>query len=116
MLKFLLNVGVGQKVFEFLQAEGFDASSIIALDATMPDNDILEIANREERMVVTMDKDFGELVYRNKLAHFGVFLLRLEDATGDEKVAVIRQILEGYADLMPGKFCVYKNGRLRIRG
>jgi len=116
VLKFLLDVGVGQKVFEFLQAEGFDATSIIALDATMPDNDILAIANREKRMVVTIDKDFGELVYRNNLAHFGVLLLRLEDATGEEKVAVVSQILKDFASQIPGKFCVYKSGRLRLRG
>ena len=45
-------------------------------------------------MVITMDKDFGELVYNSGLPHAGVLLLRLEEAASDEKVKVIEKILE----------------------
>ena len=56
----------------------------------MSEDDILAWAVREQRLVVTMDKDFGEMVYRSGRAHAGVLLLRLDDATGDEKVRVLR--------------------------
>ena len=39
----------------------------------------------------------------------------LEDATGDEKVAVVQFILDNFEAHIESKFCVYKNGRLRIR-
>ena len=81
----------------------------------MPDSDILSIAKNEERMVITMDKDFGELVYHSRQAHKGVLLLRLEDATGEEKVVVMAYIMDNFKDILQGKFCVFKNGRLRIR-
>lgn len=115
MLKFVLDVGVGNKTLGYLRAQGFDVISIIDLDPSMSDTNILSIASQDARMVVTMDKDFGELVYRIGKGHKGVLLLRLEDATGDEKVEVIRNILENFADQIEGKFCVFQNGRLRIR-
>src|ERR1700687_1117117 len=50
------------------------------VDPRMSDKDILDWAVREQRLVLTQDKDFGELVYLSGQAHAGVLLLRLEDA------------------------------------
>ena len=80
--KFLFNVGVGRIAESWLEAAGFDVSSVRSLDPAMADADILAIAVAENRLVVTMDKDFGELVYRSKKSHAGVLLLRMEDADG----------------------------------
>jgi predicted nuclease of predicted toxin-antitoxin system len=66
-------------------------------------------------MVITMDKDFGELVYHSAMKHCGVLLLRLEDATGLVKLEVVRDILESYSDQIKNHFCVYQNNRFRIR-
>ena len=115
MLKFVLDVGVGNKVWQYLINEGYDATLITTLDPSMPDSDILSIAETEGRMVITMDKDFGDLVYHSGKAHKGILLLRLEDATGDEKVVVMKFIIDNFKNQLLGKFCVFKNGRLRIR-
>lgn len=115
MLKFILDVGVGNKVFDFLSEQGYDTLSVSTLDHSMSDVDILSIAEQDERMVITMDKDFGELVYRSGKNHRGVLLLRLEGATGQEKVVIVRQILESFADQIEDSFCVFQNGQLRIR-
>jgi predicted nuclease of predicted toxin-antitoxin system len=56
------------------------------IDARMEDEEIIRTAVTENRMVITMDKDFGELVYHSSMEHSGVLLLRLEDATGTEKL------------------------------
>jgi len=66
-------------------------------------------------MVVTMDKDFGKLVYRSRQPHTGVLLLRLEAARSDEKVAVVEEIFRKYEKQLLGSFAVYQSGRLRIR-
>jgi predicted nuclease of predicted toxin-antitoxin system len=115
MLKFVLDVGVGNKVWQYLTNEGYDAKLITLIDPNMADSDILAIAENEERMVITIDKDFGELVYHSSKAHKGVLLLRLEDANGDEKVEAMKFIIENFKDKIVGKFCVFKSGRLRIR-
>ena len=115
MLKFILDVGVGSRVWQYLTANGYDAKFITAINPSMSDSDILFIAESESRMVITMDKDFGELVYHSGKAHKGVLLLRLEDAMGEEKAAVMQFILDNFKHEIEGKFCVFKNGRLRIR-
>lgn len=90
MLKFALDVGVGAKTHNYLRLQGYDTISILDLDPSMPDSDILTIAEKEGRMVITMDKDFSELVYRASQKHNGVLLLRMEDATGEEKAKIVR--------------------------
>jgi predicted nuclease of predicted toxin-antitoxin system len=81
----------------------------------MEDEEIIRTAVLEERMVVTMDKDFGEMVYHFSMKHCGVLLLRLEDANGTEKLQVIRHIIENYSSQIKKCFCVFQNDRLRIR-
>ncbi len=115
-LKFLVDVGVGKRVEEYLISEGYDTKMVRNLDPRMKDNRIIELANSENRMVITMDKDFGELVYHSGMGHSGILLLRLEDATGDEKERAIREILDNYSDRIGGCFCVFQKEKLRIRG
>ena len=114
-MKLLVDVGVGKGVENWLRTHGYDVLAVRDLDPRMPDRDILALAVQAERMVVTMDKDFGELVYRSRKLHAGVLLLRLEEARSYERIAVMEEILSKYGDQLPGNFAVYQSGRLRIR-
>ena len=80
----------------------------------MSDHEIIKIASKENQMVLTMDKDFCELVYRTNIDHNCVLLLRLEGYPSEGKVKVIKRILEEHQDKISGKFCVYKDNTLRI--
>jgi len=77
-----------------------------AIDCRMSDQDIIRFAVLENRMVITMDKDFGELVYHSGMEHGGILLLRLEDATCSEKVQAMAEILAKYSIQIPHKFCL----------
>jgi len=114
-LRFLVDVGVGAAVEDFLRDSGFDTKTIRSIDPEMEDLDIIRLAQSEDRMVLTMDKDFGELVYHSASSHAGVLLLRLDDATGEAKRRVVESILAEHADRMKLCFCVYQKGKLRIR-
>ena len=114
-LKFLVDVGVGKKVERWLLNHGYDIKCVRDIDPRMPDREILKIAVYEARMVLTMDKDFGELIYNSGLPHAGVLLLRLEDAGVDEKIEIVEKVLNKYSDKLLKKFSVFKDGRLRIR-
>ena len=114
-VKFLVDVGVGTKVEDWLSANGYDTRSVRAINARAKDRDILALAVAEARMVITMDKDFGELVHNSGQAHSGVLILRLEDATGDEKAEIVRKILAEHSGQMHHAFCVFQDGKLRIR-
>ena len=114
-LRFIVDVGVSAMVERWLQKHGYDIKNVRDIDPRMIDKEILKMAVSEKRMVITMDKDFGELVYNSGLPHAGVLLLRLEEATSDEKVIIVERILEKYSDKLLNKFCVFKDGKLRIR-
>jgi len=114
-LKVIVDVGVGAAVEEVLRELGHDVFAVRNLDPRMDDREIVARAADEGRLVVTMDKDFGELVFREDARHAGVLLLRLEGATGDEKASVIRYVFEEHADLLSDHFSVYQSGRLRVR-
>ena len=113
-LKFLVDVGVGKKVEEWLKENGYDVKTVRSIDPKVKDTEILKIAISESRMVITMDKDFGELVYKSGKSHAGVLILRIGDANGNEKAELIRKILHEYEDKMKNRFCVFQDGRLRI--
>lgn len=114
-IKFLVDVGVGKKVEKWLFEHGYDIKAVRDDDPRMKDENILKIANSEDRIVITMDKDFGELVYRSGLTHSGVLVLRLEEAKSDEKVKIIEKIITEYSEKLLNNFCVFQNGKLRIR-
>ena len=114
-LKFFVDIGVGKKVEQWLIEQGYDVKTVRDIGSRTSDREILRMAVSEKRMVITMDQDFGELVYNSKLPHKGVLLLRLEDAKSDEKVRTVKNILEEYSDKLLDGFCVFKDGKLRIR-
>jgi predicted nuclease of predicted toxin-antitoxin system len=114
-LRLLVDAGVGTAVEAWFRSAGHDAAAVRDRDPRMPDADILAWAVAEQRIVVTMDKDFGELVYRSGQAHAGVLLLRLDDADSAAKVRIVQAVVAGYADQLPGHFCVYQDGQLRVR-
>src|SRR2546425_1600295 len=107
-MKLLVDVGVGVAVADWMAAAGHDILFVRDLDPRMADDEILALAVRDRRLVVTMDKDFGELVYHAGGAHCGVLLLRLEGATAAAKVAVVQEILRDHEDELPGRFSVYQ--------
>jgi predicted nuclease of predicted toxin-antitoxin system len=71
-LKFLIDVGVGKGIERYLRDEGYDIKAVRDIDSRMEDENIIHTAVTENRMVVTMDKDFGELVYHGSMKHCGV--------------------------------------------
>lgn len=111
----LVDVSAGQSVADLLRSLGHDTAFVRDRDPTMSDSDILIWAVTESRLVVTMDKDFGELIYRSGQVHAGVLLLRLEAARTPEKLRIVTDIFAAHDKDLPGHFSVYQNGRLRIR-
>jgi len=110
-MRFLVGVGVGTQVEEYLQEQGYDIKTVRAINHRMPDTEIIRLTASETRVVVTMDKDFGELVYHSGMRHRGVVLLRLEDATGVQKVRVLAEIPRRHTKQLIDCFYVFQNDR-----
>lgn len=68
-LKIIIDVGVGRIIEEWLTQQGFNVIAIIKIDPEMADSDIIRLANNEDAIIITMDKDFGELVFKIHTSH-----------------------------------------------
>lgn len=79
------------------------------------DEDILAYAVREDRIVVTNDKDFGELVYRSGWEHRGVLLLRLRDERSENKMRVIQVVLAQLGERLCHHYTVATETGIRVR-
>lgn len=114
-LKFIVDVGVGRSIEEWLKSQDFKILTIRSINPEMEDFQIIQFANTEDGIIITMDKDFGELVFKENIKHKGVLLLRLEDAVSEEKLAVIQNIISKHLEILKNNFSVYQNGKLRTR-
>lgn len=114
-MQFIVDESTGRAVIEYLRSA---AHTVLAISEVMPqavDREILALAASEDRILITNDKDFGELVFRSGQAHHGVLLLRLRDESAANRVRVVKSVLENYADRLAGNFVVATERGVRIR-
>lgn len=69
---------------------------------------ILKIAANEKRILITKDKDFGELVFRLNKGHAGVILLRLEGFTTQERANMVCPLILKYKDQLFNSSLLFK--------
>ena len=79
------------------------------------DDEILARAFAENRILLTEDKDFGELVYRLRRPAQGIALLRFDVADRALKVPRMRYLLAQEARRLPGALVVLEADKVRIR-
>ena len=113
-MRFVVDAGVDTSVERLLQELGHVMVAVRGLNPHMPDVEVLALAREHTAIVITMDKDFGDLIFKERRPHHGILLLRLEEATGPERATVVRLILEQHANELPGRFAVFQSDRLRI--
>lgn len=114
-MKFLLDANLGEAVKSFLIQQGQDTLRISGELADSTDQSILELARREKRVIITNDKDFGALVFKNHQTHSGVILLRLENNRSKHVNEVLQKILKLAENEIDGRFIVITEKTIRIR-
>ena len=114
-MRFLLDESADFPLAAFLQDLGHDVTSIAhEYPHALQDRAVLEIAFREQRILVTNDRDFGELVVRRRLTHAGIILFRLKNEDLSAKQAWLAHALENYADQLR-QLLVITQGGIRVR-
>jgi predicted nuclease of predicted toxin-antitoxin system len=115
-MKFLLDENVEHRIATFLTAAGHDVQ-IISADYTagLDDRTVLQRAVAEGRVLITNDRDFGELIFKEQLQHTGVIYFRLPlDTTAAVKIARLQDLLITHqAEL--GGYIVVQPDSIRIR-
>jgi predicted nuclease of predicted toxin-antitoxin system len=69
-MKLLADEGVDKPIVDLLRSSGFDVHYILETYQGAEDETVLQIAHEETRILITQDKDFGELVYRLQKSTF----------------------------------------------
>ena len=79
------------------------------------DDEVLLDAYNEGRILVTEDKDFGDLVYRLKKPARGIILIRIDVKERHMKWDRLKDLIENYEDRLPGYFVVLDTEKFRFR-
>ena len=98
---------------EALKSKDVDIVSVIAFAKGLNDGEVLDLANRENRIVVTFDKGFGELVVKEKMKVRGLILLRFTPKSPQQVVSRIWQLLTSQIPI-ENNFVVVRDFTVRV--
>lgn len=101
------------RIITELRKSGLDIYSISEQNPSIKDNLVLKIAFEKRALLLTEDKDFGELVFRLQLQHNGVLLIRVSKISGTN--SLVSDAIAKYYNEMIGKFSVIDDKKLRIK-
>jgi len=107
--------GVDRPVVDRLRRDGHAVVYVAELSPSVTDEEVLQQANARSAVLLTADKDFGELVFRQGLVHSGVILLRLAGLANATKAEIVAEACRDRAAEFVAAFSVVSPGQVRIR-
>lgn len=113
-IKFIVDVNIEKVIVDLLLENGYNVKWIPDYDCEILDADLLKMANTEKRILVTNDKDFGELTFLQKKLSTGIILIRVKGQKPQNKIKVMKKLLQNYSDKLLHHFVVVTKGKIRI--
>ncbi len=114
-MKFLANENFPKASYDILLAEGYEIEHIGETNPSISDEEVMKIALKERRVIITFDTDYGELVSKRGLPAVGVIFLRMQEFTPDMPAQVIIDLMRMEEVSLEGFFTVVDEGKLRQR-
>lgn len=114
-MKFLADEDVDKPIVERLRRNGQVVLYVIEMEPGISDDEVIRRANEERALLLTADKDFGELVFRQGRIVHGVLLIRLAGLSPQHKAKVVTIAIQEHADELAQSFTVITPGAVRIR-
>jgi predicted nuclease of predicted toxin-antitoxin system len=113
--RFLIDESADARIAPHLRGQGHDVA-LVATDYSpaLEDAEILAIAIRDQRILITFDRDFGELVFKQSQPHGGVLYFRLGPIDLDVEIARLDYVLTHYADRLD-HFLTITRRSVRVR-
>jgi predicted nuclease of predicted toxin-antitoxin system len=116
MMRFLANENFPLASVKALRNAGYDVASVIEIMPGAKDESVLEYAHQESQIILTFDRDYGELIYRYQLPMpAGVIYLRFVPQTPEEPSEFILRLLIEQIVSLEGRFTVAGRDRIRQR-
>ena len=116
-MRFLADMGVSQQVVAWLRANGHDAVHLRDEGLQrLPNGEIFQKAGREQRIVLTFDLDFGEILAASAGQIVSVVRFRLRNTRADFVIQRLDDVLNrSSTELSQGAIVVVEDGRHRVR-
>lgn len=116
-MRFLADMCVSLRVVEWLRTRGDDVVHLREQGLQrLPNGDIFEKATAEDRIVVTFDLDFGEIVASSRGSRTSVVVFRLRNTRTEQVIARLERVLdESSAALDRGAVVIVEDSRHRVR-
>ena len=114
-LKFLADESCDFAFVRMLRQNGYDVKAIVEVMPGVSDLKVLESGFEERRVLLTEDKDFGELVYRLKKPSRGIVLIRIDVKERHMKWTRLKNLIENHKDRLPKHFVVIDTQKFRFR-
>ena len=113
-LRFLADESCDFAVVRALRADGHDVLAVSEVMNRSDDQELIEQAHREQRILLTEDKDFGWLVYVSHADSAGVILIRFPGNARQSLVQAVRRVVEEQGEGLFRAFVVVQPGHIRI--
>ena len=114
-MNFLADESLDFPIIERLREDGHAVLAIAELSPSITDDEVLDRANAEAMLLITGDKDFGELIFRLKRVALGVVLARLLGLSAPTKALIVSNAVREHGSEMTGCFTVIEPNSVRIR-
>lgn len=114
-MKLLADENIDAAIVDWLRSQGVDTTYIAEFAASASDDEVLLTARMDDRVLITSDLDFGEMVFRRRWVVNGLLLLRYRGPTQTERLIVFRSQWTKIADRLEGRFTVATDRKIRIR-
>ncbi|MFI5201696.1 MAG: DUF5615 family PIN-like protein [Candidatus Kapaibacterium sp.] len=114
-MKIVADENVDRRIIERLRAEGHSVSAIVEEMQSSPDPGVLAFSLESKSLLITEDKDFGELVFHKKQAQFGTLLVRLEGVPRKKRIDLVCDLIAERGDELINAFSVLTPYSIRIR-
>lgn len=114
-MNLLADESVDEPIVQRLRREGIDVSYVAEMEPGISDELVLHRSNEGNALLLTADKDFGELVFRDNRTARGVILVRLAGLSAEKKAAIVAGAFADHASDFPNCFAVISANRVRIR-
>lgn len=113
-LRFLADESCDFGVVRALRAEGYDVLALTEITTRSVDSDVIAQASQEKRVLLTEDKDFGQLVFASQADSAGVILIRYPGNTRKSLQDAVVKLAHEQGDEIRTAFVVMQPGYIRM--
>lgn len=113
-MRFLADESCDFAVVRSLKAAGHDVVAVAEVARGASDEEVIHLAASARRILITEDKDFGQLVFAAARANSGVVFVRYPLAARDSLAAAILELVSSRAETLYNCFVVVEPGRIRV--